>query len=100
MRKGTDYIAITKKRITAQGNATTMTDHHIKLNMAKEIAMLQRTEKGKHARQYFLYIEKMWNSPEMVMKRALQIADKQVKDLQLRLEEQKPKVLCRSSSNF
>jgi anti-repressor protein len=68
-------------------------DHHIKLEMAKEIAMLQRTDKGKQARYYFLHLEKMWNSPEMVIKRALQIADNQVRDLQLKLEEQRPKVI-------
>ncbi len=73
-----DFIAITQKRVTAQGNTISQTDHHIKLDMAKEIAMIQRTEKGKQARQYFLRLEKMWNSPEMVMRRALQYADVQV----------------------
>lgn len=91
--EGPEYIAITQKRVTAQGNATTLTDHHIKLDMAKEIAMLQKTQKGKQARQHFLELEKMWNSPEMVMKRALQIADKQVRELEMRLEKQRPKVL-------
>ncbi|MEW5567344.1 phage antirepressor KilAC domain-containing protein [Rossellomorea marisflavi] len=68
-------------------------DHLIKVDMAKEISMLQRTEKGKQARQYFLHLEKMWNSPEMVMKRALEYADKQVEDLKSRLALQQPKVL-------
>ncbi|ARK28759.1 phage antirepressor KilAC domain-containing protein [Halalkalibacter krulwichiae] len=68
-------------------------DHHIKLDMAKEIAMIQRTEKGKQARQYFLQLEKMWNSPEMVMKRALQYADQKVLEMKLEIEKQRPKVL-------
>lgn len=67
-------------------------DHHIKLDMAKEISMIQRTEKGKQARQYFLHIEKMWNSPEMIMKRALEYADKQVLKLQQKIEQDKSKV--------
>lgn len=46
-----DFIAIVQKRTTAQGNETTYTDHAIKLDMAKEIAMIQRNEKGKQARQ-------------------------------------------------
>lgn len=40
------------------------TDHIIKLDMAKEIAMIQRTEKGKEVRQYFIQVEKDFNSPE------------------------------------
>ncbi|MDD9312690.1 phage antirepressor KilAC domain-containing protein [Cytobacillus firmus] len=88
-----DFIALTQKSVTAQGNSISFTDHHIKLDMAKEIAMLQRTEKGKQARQYFLQIEKMWNSPEMVMKRALEYADRKVIELKQKIETDKPKVI-------
>ena len=47
-------------------------DHQITLDMAKEICMLQRNEKGELFRQYFIEqylieIEKAWNSREMVM---------------------------------
>lgn len=73
-----DFVAITQKRVTAQGNETTYTDHHIKVEMAKEIAMIQRNEKGKQARQYFLEIERRWNSPEMVVKRAHEFLQKRV----------------------
>ena len=65
------------------------TDFEIKLDMAKEIAMIQRSEKGKQARQYFLQVEKAWNSPEMIMKRALEIANKRVENLQLENAQQK-----------
>ncbi|MDQ0412682.1 phage antirepressor KilAC domain-containing protein [Mesobacillus stamsii] len=68
-------------------------DHYLKLDMAKELAMIQRTEKGKQARQYFLQLEKMWNSPEMVMKRALEYADKKVLELKSQIALDKPKVL-------
>ncbi|CEG29598.1 phage antirepressor KilAC domain-containing protein [Bacillus sp. B-jedd] len=87
-----DFIRMTQKCPTPGGLQETV-DHHIKLDMAKEIAMLQRSEKGKQARQYFIHLERMWNSPEMVMKRALEFADRQVKALQVQLTEQKPKVL-------
>lgn len=72
-------------------------EHMISLDMAKEISMIQRSEKGKSARQYFLEVERRWNSPEMVMKRALEYANEQVLKLESKIEEQKPKVLLAES---
>ena len=76
-----DYQAISQKRLTAQGNETTYIDHEITLDMAKEIAMIQRSDNGKEVRQYFLELERRWNSPEAVMNRALEYSRKQVKAL-------------------
>lgn len=59
-----------------------MTDHVLKLDMAKEIAMIQRTDKGKEVRQYFIQVEKDFNSPEKIMARALLMADKKIKLLE------------------
>lgn len=64
-------------------------DHYIKLDMAKEIAMIQRTDKGKEARQYFLQVEKAWNSPEMIIKRAMQIQDRKILELENKIQEDK-----------
>ncbi|OLN21454.1 phage antirepressor Ant [Domibacillus antri] len=78
-----DFVLVSQKCETnnPRNPYTTVSDHHIKLDMAKEIAMIQRSEKGKQARQYFISIEKMWNSPEMIMKRALEIANQKVQQL-------------------
>ncbi|HFI0683556.1 TPA: phage antirepressor KilAC domain-containing protein [Streptococcus suis] len=68
-------------------------DHIIKLDMAKEIAMIQRSDRGKQVRQYFIQIEKDFNSPEKIMARALLMADKKVHQLEAQIEADKPKVL-------
>lgn len=46
--------------------------------------MLQRNERGKQARQYFLTLESAWNTPEQVMARALKLADKELNTLRLK----------------
>lgn len=88
-----DFMAISQKRLTAQGNQTEYTDHILKLDMAKEIAMLQRNEKSKQVRKYFIQIEKDFNSPEKIMARALLMADKKVHKLEAQIVADRPKVL-------
>lgn len=66
-------------------------DAEITLDMAKELAMLQRNAKGKEARQYFIQLEKDWNSPEKVMARALQIANRTIEQCKQQIAELEPK---------
>lgn len=68
-------------------------DAALTIDMAKEICMLQRNDKGKQARQYFLQLEKDWNSPEKVMARALRIADQRIRKLEAKVAEDRPKVV-------
>ncbi len=79
---GKDFRAITQKRVTAQGNETTQEEHKLTLSMAKELAMLQRTDKGREVRRYLIQVEEAWNSPDAIMARALHIAHDRVKTLQ------------------
>lgn len=55
-----DFTVIAKnvRDETAFGGTRKLIDHAMKLDMAKEISMIQRTEKGKQARQYFIEVEK------------------------------------------
>ena len=94
-----DFRVIVKNDKNPKGGRPSA-DHEIKIDMAKEITMIQRNEKGKQARRYFIQVEKAWNSREMVMKRALEFANKKVEKLMLEnsslLEEKKmnaPKVI-------
>lgn len=68
-------------------------DHAIKLDMAKEVSMIQRNEKGKQARQYFLEVEKAWNNPDMIIKRAMDLQARKIETLQIENAELKPKAL-------
>lgn len=94
--QGVDFNPLKNEQVRLEGDrqVTRMIDDaQLTIEMAKEICMLQRNERGKQARQYFIQLEKDWNSPEKVMARALQIADKKIKRLETQIEEDKPKVL-------
>ena len=77
--EGTDFITILLESTGGRPSE----GHALKLDMAKEISMIQRNEKGKEARQYFIAIEKEYNSPEKIMARALRIADETINTLKL-----------------
>ena len=73
------------------------TNHLLTIDMAKELAMIQRTDRGKQARHYFIQIEKDYNSPEKIMARALRIAEKELSTLKLDVERMKPKEIFADS---
>lgn len=58
--ENSDFRLVTQKRVTnnPKNPYTIETDYEITLDMAKELSMIQRTEKGKQARQYFIQCEK------------------------------------------
>lgn len=94
--EGTDYNPLKKEQVQFEGNREVkreVADHILKLDMAKELCMLARNEKGKQARQYFLQVEREWNSPEKVMARALMLANKRLAETSKQLEAAKPKIV-------
>lgn len=63
------------------------TDHQLTIEMAKEICMIQRSEKGKQCRQYFIAVEEQFNNPQAIMARALRVADEELKRLHITVSQ-------------
>lgn len=82
-----DYSVTLIFEHNSNGGKQNHKDHMITIQMAKELCMIQRTDIGRKFRQYFISIEEAWNSPEMVMQRALSIANERVKTLQLSVSQ-------------
>ena len=94
--EGQDFNSVKIDEVRQEGNRHVkreIIDHALKLDMAKEIAMIQRTEKGKEVRQYFIQVERDYNSPEKIMARALLMANNKVLTLETQVEVLKPKAL-------
>ena len=69
--------------IVANGNK--IKDYWITIEMAKHVCMMSRTAKAHEIREYFIKIEQAWNTPEMIMKRALEFANKRAEEATQRL---------------
>ena len=96
LTEGEDYNPLKSLRVQTEGNREVqreIDDYQLTIDTAKQIAMLQRNEKGTQARKYFIQVENAWNSPEKVMARALEIAHKTIATLEIENKEMKPKAL-------
>lgn len=82
-RRLTDIDAVDKEDFEGVEISTpsgqTKKDHIIKLDTAKEMAMLERNEKGKRVRRYFIQVEKKYKE-EAIQKGITQKPDKPKKE--------------------
>lgn len=96
-RKDIDFTSVVTTTLVNNGAERELQDYALTIEMAKHIAMMSGTDKGYEIRDYFIKVEQAWNSPEMVMKRALEIANKKVEKLKLENQEMQPKALFADS---
>ena len=97
-RENIDFSSVvTTTQQNQYGGTKELQDYALTIEMAKHIAMMSGTDKGYEIRDYFIKVEQAWNSPEMVMKRALEIANKKVEQLKLENEKMQPKALFADS---
>lgn len=79
--EGNDFTSVKSSTLVNNGAEREITDYRISIDMAKQICMIQRSEKGRQYRQYFLDLEKAWNTPEQIFARALKMADQTISKL-------------------
>lgn len=73
-----DFIELNELSQKKEGSRIverTVKTHMLKISMAKEIAMLQRNEKGKQIRLYFIEIENRYNDPMYQLAKSLKYAN-------------------------
>lgn len=79
---GQDFMSVTTVTDMPNGGVKQIQDYLLKIDMAKELCMMSKTDKGGEVRKYFIQVEKQWDDPDMVMNRALNISATRVKLLQ------------------
>lgn len=96
-RENIDFTSVVTTTVVNNGAERELQDYALTIETAKHIAMMSGTDKGYEVRDYFIRVEQAWNSPEMVMKRALEIANKKVEQLKIENQAMKPKALFADS---
>ena len=98
--EGSDFTSVKSSTLVNNGAEREISDYQVSIDMAKQICMIQRSEKGRQYRQYFIDLEKAWNTPEQIFARALKMADQTIaklkdtnKSLAEKIEADRPKTI-------
>ncbi|WP_072153187.1 phage antirepressor KilAC domain-containing protein [Weissella viridescens] len=92
--EGTDWTTSPKSEEVQNNGGVqvrVLDDYSLSVDMAKHISMMTKTERGNQIRDYFIQIEKQWNSPELMMARSLQYANNKLIGYESKIAELTPK---------
>lgn len=92
-KENEDFTSVVGTTLVNNGAVRELQDYAVTIRMAEHLAMMSKTNKGHEVREYFIQVEKDFNSPEKIMARALLMADKKVHKLEAQIEADRPKVL-------
>ncbi|WP_052997961.1 phage antirepressor KilAC domain-containing protein [Staphylococcus aureus] len=79
-KENRDFTSVLTSTVVNNGAVRQLEDYALTLDVAKHVA-------------YFIQVEKAWNSPEMIMQRALKIANNTINQLETKIERDKPKIV-------
>ena len=88
---GEDFTSVPKSTVVNNGAVRELEDYALTIDMAKHLCMMSKSDKGKEMRQYFIDLEKAWNTPEQIMARALRVAEATIANCHKQIQEMKPK---------
>lgn len=81
-KENEDFTSVVGTTLVNNGAVRKLQDYAVSIRMAEHLAMMSKTNKGHEVREYFIQVEKDFNSPEKIMARALLMADKKIKLLE------------------
>ncbi len=82
--ENTDFVFTPQSVNMPNGGTKQIKDYFLTIDMAKQLCLMSRTEKGKQYRKYLIEVERKWNDPQEVVKRGYAIL--QNENTQLKLE--------------
>lgn len=81
-KENEDFTSVVGTTLVNNGAVRKLQDYAVSIRMAEHLAMMSKTNKGHEVREYFIQVEKDFNSPDKIMARALLMADKKIKLLE------------------
>ena len=90
---GTDYTSTLTSVNVGNGAIRGVQDYALTIDMAKQLCLMSRTEKGKEYRKYLIEVERKWNDPQEIVKRGYAILQNENTRLKLENARMAPKAL-------